>query len=425
MRPRKLVILAAGKGERLRPLTETRPKPLMPILDKPLICRHLEKLSKLVNPDEVLIVVSYMKDLVEREVLKCYGGRIRIVEQREELGTGDAIKTAIEAGGEGEYIIVYGDLFLTEPAYSAIASMRPYSLLASRVKEPWNYGVLTVKDDRVVSVVEKPPREQVASDLVYSGALAVDHEFLKYLSSLRPSPRGEYEVTDAINNAARELDFRMVTVDGSWWIDIGRPWDYLLAVRKALEELSASVRGQVHSTAIIEGAVYIHETAEVGPYVVIEGPAYIGPRAKVGPHTHIRPYTALLAGAKAGYAVEIKASVLMEGAAAPHLNYVGDSVIGEHVNLGAGTITANLRFDHKTVKMYVKGERVDTGLPKLGAIMGGYSQTGINVSLMPGVKVGSYAVIYPGCVVYTDVPSGHAYKCASGDRVYPGAKPEG
>ena len=411
MRPLRLVILAAGKGERLRPLTETRPKPLMPILDRPLICRHLERLAGLINPDEIIVVTSYLREQIEDEVARCYSGKVRIVEQGKELGTGDAIRVAMEAGGEGEYVIVYGDLFLSERAYSAIASMRPYSLLASRVREPWNYGVLSVKEGRVTGVVEKPPKDQVTSDLVYSGALAVDHEFLRYLSNLRPSPRGEYEVTDAISAAAKELDFEVAEVDGESWIDIGRPWDYLLAVRKALDELGATVKGQVHSTAVVEGNVHIDETAEVGPYVVIEGPAYVGPKAKVGPHAHIRPYTALSAGAKAGYAVEVKASVLLEGAAAPHLNYVGDSIIGEHVNLGAGTVTANLRFDHRTVKMNVKGERVDTGLPKLGAVMGGYSQTGINVSLMPGVKVGSHAVIYPGCVVYTDVPSGQVYKC--------------
>jgi len=160
------------------------------------------------------------------------------------------------------------------------------------------------------------------------------------------------------------------------------------------------------------GPVIVEEGAEVGPYTVIEGPAYIGPGVKVGPLSHIRPETVLLRGSKVGYAVEVKASVLMEGARAPHFNYVGDSVIGEEVNLGAGTITANLRFDHRTVKMTVKGERVDTGLNKLGTIMGGYSQTGINVSLMPGVKVGAYAIIYPGCVVTRDVGKGETYKCA-------------
>lgn len=125
----------------------------------------------------------------------------------------------------------------------------------------------------------------------------------------------------------------------------------------------------------------------------------------------MRPYTVILAGARVGFASEVKASILMEDARAPHLNYVGDSILGEHVNLGAGTVTANLRFDGATIKMTVKGVRVDTGLRKLGAIVGGHAQTGINVSIMPGVKIGSYALVYPGCVVYRDVPRGGVLKC--------------
>ena len=105
--------------------------------------------------------------------------------------------------------------------------------------------------------------------------------------------------------------------------------------------------------------------------------------------------------------------MFFEDAKAPHLSYVGDSVLGEHVNLGAGTVTANLRFDRKTVKMNVKGRRVDTGRRKLGAIIGGHAQTGINVSLLPGVKIGSYAIVYPGCVVYRDVETRGVYKCGT------------
>ncbi len=415
MRPTKLVILAAGKGERLRPITETRPKPLMPILGEPLLCRHLRKLDKLINPDQVIVVVSYMKDAIAEQASKCYGGRLNIVDQGEEKGTGDAILKAMEAGGEGTYIIMYGDLYLTDAAYKAIASLMPYSLLASAVDDPWNYGVLELSGGRVSRVIEKPPKGSITSNLVYSGALAVDYEFVKYLKALKPSPRSELEVTDAITEAAKSVDFYLTTIERSEWLDIGTPWSYLLAIRRELSLLKGStIRGEVHSTAIIEGPVIVEDGAKVGQYTVIEGPAYIGPEAKVGPMSHIRPYTAILSGAKVGYAVEVKASIMFEHSAAPHLNYVGDSIIGEYVNLGAGTVTANLRFDHRTVKMTVRGERVDTGLNKLGAIMGGHSQTGINVSLMPGVKVGSYAIIYPGCVVARDVGSGEVYKCSGG-----------
>ncbi|MGC9210198.1 MAG: bifunctional sugar-1-phosphate nucleotidylyltransferase/acetyltransferase [Acidilobus sp.] len=411
----RLVILAAGKGVRMQPLTDTRPKPSLPIINEPMICRHLRMLSARINPSEVIVVASYMKDQLKDTVVRCYEGKATIVDQGEERGTGDAIRVALETSGPGKYIIVYSDVFLTERAYEAVSRMKPYSVLAAESSEPWNYGVVNLRDGTITGIVEKPPRDKVTSNLVYAGALAVDYEFIEYLKALKPSPRGELEVTDALNELAKVTDVGVVRVGSEDWLDVGRPWDYLIANRLALSEMAGKadqkIKGEVHSTAVIEGPVIVEEGAEVGPFTVVEGPAYIGRGAKVGPSSHIRPETIIMEKAKVGYAVEVKASVLMEEARAPHFNYVGDSVIGEDVNLGAGTITANLRFDHKTVKMTVKGERVDTGLKKLGAVMGGHSQTGINVSLMPGVKVGAYAIIYPGCVVYRDVAKGEVYKC--------------
>jgi bifunctional UDP-N-acetylglucosamine pyrophosphorylase/glucosamine-1-phosphate N-acetyltransferase len=102
----------------------------------------------------------------------------------------------------------------------------------------------------------------------------------------------------------------------------------------------------------------------------------------------------------------VKNSIVMDSTHAAHLSYVGDSVLGEGCNLGAGTVTANIRFDKMNVRMSVKGRRIDSGRRKLGTIMGDNAQTGINVSLVPGVKVGSGAWIAPGLTVYEDVPSG-------------------
>ncbi|MEB3816506.1 MAG: nucleotidyl transferase, partial [Desulfurococcales archaeon] len=286
----------------------------------------------------------------------------------------------------------------------------------AEVADASQYGVAIVDDDGVVrGFVEKPQPDKAPSNLALAGIYAIPSEYLKHLKSLRPSPRGELELTDLLNLMASEGGLNYITVREGPWRDVGRPWDYLLATRDALErELTARVEGEVHPTAILSGPVYVARGAYVGPFTVIEGPAYIGEDAKVGPSAHVRPYTALLRGVKVGFSVEVKASILLEAAKAPHLNYVGDSIIGEGVNLGAGTITANLRFDHKNVKMTVKGRRMDTGLRKLGAVIGGYAQTGINVSIMPGVKIGSYAWIWPGCVVWRDVASGERYRCWGG-----------
>jgi bifunctional UDP-N-acetylglucosamine pyrophosphorylase/glucosamine-1-phosphate N-acetyltransferase len=155
--------------------------------------------------------------------------------------------------------------------------------------------------------------------------------------------------------------------------------------------------------------VYIGEDSIIHSFSSLEGPVYIDSKVEVGPNARVRPFSVICNGSKIGFSVEVKESVLFENVKASHLAYIGDSVVCENVNLGAGTITANLRFDEKPVKMIVKDRLEDTGRVKLGAIIGGHVKTGVNVSIMPGVKIGSYSWILPGSVVHRDVPSKTVY----------------
>ncbi|BAA80188.2 putative nucleotidyl transferase [Aeropyrum pernix K1] len=410
------VVLAGGRGERLWPVSETRAKPLVPILGEPLVCRHLRLGLATGLFDEAVVLVGYRGGEVVEAVRACGFGGVRFVEQGGALGTGHAVRRVLEElGGEGVFTFVYGDVYLDSRFYGLLASAEAPSVLAGWVEDARWYGLLDVGDGLVRGVVEKP--REPRGGWVFLGGFKVDGSFLGLLRGLEPSPRGEVEVTDALEALAREGVLRALVGGEGWgWVDVGRPWDVLRANRMAFHDpqFSGGVEGEVHSSAVLEGDVeriYIARGARIGAHSVVEGPAYIGPGARVGPGAHVRGYTVLLEGAYVGFASEVKASVIMEGARAPHLNYVGDSVVGEHVNLGAGTVTANLRFDGRSVRMTVKGERVDTGLRKLGAVIGGYAQTGINVSIMPGVRIGPRALVYPGCVVGRDVGSGEAFKC--------------
>ena len=115
---------------------------------------------------------------------------------------------------------------------------------------------------------------------------------------------------------------------------------------------------------------------------------------------------------KVGAGCEIKNSIVMKNTKIPHLSYVGDSILGEGCSLGAGTITANLRFDEAQIKSKLRGSLVNSGRKKLGAIFGDGSRTGINVSTFPGVKIGRGAWIGPGAIVDHDVPSNARYKAS-------------
>jgi len=407
----KVVILAAGKGVRLRPITETRPKPLIPVLCKPLLLWHLDYL--LTNSslfDEIIIVVNYLKEKIIDAVRKHpLHELIRFIEQGEELGTGDAVYKAIkDLDDNEEVLVIYSDLFIADKElYGKILRTEGNVVVGVVHENPSEYGVLIEENGLLKSIIEKPAMPP--SNLVNAGIYKFRVGDLRpYLENLKPSVRGELEFTDALTNAVlNNTIIRILKLDGSKWIDIGLPWNILDANKMAFKYLvkGSKFNGVIESNVSIKGNnIVIEDGALIRSGTYIEGPVYIGSGAIIGPNARIRPYSVICNDSVVGFSVEVKESLIMEHVHVSHLSYVGDSIICEGVNFGAGTITANLRFDDKPVKINIKDKRVSTGRRKFGAIIGGYVKTGINVSLMPGVKVGSYSWIAPGAVVYEDVP---------------------
>jgi bifunctional UDP-N-acetylglucosamine pyrophosphorylase/glucosamine-1-phosphate N-acetyltransferase len=187
------------------------------------------------------------------------------------------------------------------------------------------------------------------------------------------------------------------------WFDIRHPWDLLEANTWTLKRMEHKVLGTVEEGAHLLGPVTVAKTARIRSGAYIEGPSFIDEGADVGPNCYIRPCTSIGRNTRIGNACEIKNSIIMDRTHMGHLSYMGDSIIGEHCNLAAGTLIANLRFDDGHVKMMVKNEVVDTGRRKLGVILGDEVKTGINALLMPGVKVGQNSWIGPNYMVQRDL----------------------
>ncbi len=164
------------------------------------------------------------------------------------------------------------------------------------------------------------------------------------------------------------------------------------------------VLGIVEQGAHLIGPVTVAESARIRSGAYIEGPVFIDEEADVGPNCYIRSGTSLGKKTRVGNGCEIKNSILMDGTHAGHLSYVGDSILGEKCNLGAGTIMANLRFDDGHIKMMVKDKLVDTGRRKLGAVLGDNVKTGIKSLFMPGVKVGKHVALEPDFTGKRDLP---------------------
>ena len=173
------------------------------------------------------------------------------------------------------------------------------------------------------------------------------------------------------------------------------PWEILALLDRFTPDIPAQRLGDVHPSAVLTGNVFVAAGAKVGPHAFIEGPAWLGPGAEVGHGAYLRGGVVLAPKAKVGHATEVKRSLLLPGAAAPHFNYVGDSVLGNGVNLGAGAKLANFRALSGTVK--VTGH--DTGLRKFGAALGDGVSLGCNSVTGPGTVVGPRTVAYHGAML--------------------------
>lgn len=394
----KAVILAAGKGERLEPITHTRPKPFVPILDKPLILRHIEILRKYVS--DILVVINSEYKVYFNSIQG-----VKLVEQIGTKGTAAALKSVEKYINDEEFLVIYGDVLFEEDAIKSVMKVEGNTMLSVSVNDPKRYGVVILNsENRLVKIIEKV--ENPPSNLINAGIYKFTQDIFSYIDKIRPSIRGEYELPDAINMIADKVT--VIKYNGMW-MDIGRPWDLIEANKIFLEKEESRIFGLVEENVKIKNKVIIEEGAVIKSGTYIEGPVYIGKNSVIGPYAYIRPYTVIGSNVRIGAFNEIKESVIMENTKIPHLSYVGDSVICEDVNFGAGTITANLRFDEKEVKVNIKNERVSSGRKKLGAIVGGHVRTGINVSILPGIKIGAYAWIYPGAVVDRDVNKGEFF----------------
>ena len=389
------VLLAAGEGTRIRPLSASLPKPMLPAADRPLVA-HAADAAAAAGADELILVVGYEADAVREYFGEEYAGvPVKYAVQERQAGTADAVRVAREHL-DGSFVVLNGDNLYDAAGVAELFDAGP-AVGAHRVADPSNYGVLSTDGDAVTDIVEKPT--DPPTDLANTGAYHFPAAAREWLD-VPESERGEHEITDVLARVVDEYDVTAVELDR--WLDVGRPWELLEANEWKLGELDPEIRGEVHEDADLRGPVVVEEDATVDAGVVVEGPALVRSGASVGPNAYIRGATLVDEDAKVGHGVEVKNSVLMAGATAGHLSYVGDSVLGRDVNFGAGTNVANLRHDDQSVEFTVKGERVSTGRRKFGVVAGDDAKTGINTSLNAGVKLSAGARVPPGETVMRD-----------------------
>ncbi len=388
----KAVILAAGEGNRMRPLTYTRPKVMLPIANKPILEHLLIEAGK-AGIREFIFIVGYH----DEQVRDYFGGgdkwgvSIDYCTQRKQLGTADAL-TMVEGLVDGNFLMINGDIIVSQKDINSLINGNDNTMSVVKVEDTRGLGSVELGEDKVVRIyekVEKPP-----SSMANAGLYLFTPDIFAAISQISKSPRGEYEITDSLQLMIDEgyhISYQQI----DYWLDLSYPWDLLSANESLLAGVESQNLGEVEENVVIKGVVSIGKGTIVrsGSYIV--GPVISGQDCDIGPNCYIRPHTSIGDGCRIGGAVEVKNSIIMRGSKIAHHNYVGDSIIGEECNLGAGTKIANLRLDEKEI--WVAGR--NTKRRKLGAIIGDSVETGINASINIGSMIGNSTHIGPGAIV--------------------------
>ena len=388
----KAVILAAGEGQRMRPLTATRPKVMLPVAGRPLL-EHLLDEVKAAGISEFIFIVGYC----DKQVRSYFGSgekwgvKIDYSEQRKQLGTADAIRM-VSGVVDGSFMVVNGDVVVSRSDIKRLLKNSRSTMSVIEVTDPAGLGIVELSGNKVVGIYEKT--RQPPSLMANAGLYLFTPEVFEAISKTEKSPRGEYEITDSLRilmGGKSGLNY----IQLKSWLDLSYPWDLLEANEKMMASLKSQNLDQVEENVVLKGAVVIGKNTVIKSGTYIEGPVIIGDDCRIGPNCYIRPSTTIGNDCHIGAAVEVKNSIIMNGTDVPHLNYVGDSVIGEGCNFGAGTKIANLRLDEQNIHV---GD-IDTRRHKLGAIIGDNVKTGINSSINVGTIIGNNSFIGPGVVV--------------------------
>src|SRR3990172_7796312 len=330
----KGLVLAGGKGTRLRPLTYTGAKQLVPLANKPILFYAIEQLVAC-DIRELGIVVGEMREQIAEAVGdgSRFGARITYIDQPAPLGIAHAVKLAEEFIGDAPFALFLGDNFLKEGIARYVHQFRTGChnsvVLLCPVDRPQDFGVAQLDGQRLVRVVEKP--RDPPSNLAVIGIYFFDSHVFDAIRRIQPSARGELEITDTIQRLVDDgLDVRAEVIAGRW-IDTGKHGDLLEANRLILEDLEPDLRGSYDASSKIEGRVVLQEGAEV-VNSRIQGPAIIGERTRIV-NSYVGPFTSIYHDCLVAN-TEISGSVVLEHTTIEDIGHrIEHSLIGRNVEL--------------------------------------------------------------------------------------------
>ncbi len=385
----KALILAAGKGTKLNPFSNTRPIPMISVAGKTLLENSLCQLKN-AGITDVYIVVGHHKERVQDFIAEKYsdGMNIHCLEQKKNAGIGDAVRQVKDKISPGEYfLLIYGDTLTDENICSKVQqSFHSFKCpVASICLPPSNesFGnVFLNAQMKITKIVEKPKGDNFGN-YVLAGVFILPESFIGLLEKNKLSMEKSLK-------ALVKKDSLMASMWEDEWLDIVYPWEILQANRIILDswtESSIAKSAVMESNVTIQGVVNIEEDVVIKAGAVLEGPCSIGRGTYIGNNSLVRSYTSIGSKCSVGYGVELKNCVVLDNSGIGRLSFVGDSVIGENVDVGAGCMTVNRTVDWQKVQVKNGKTSLPSGLVKLGAFVG------------DGVTIGAGNTIQPGTVV--------------------------
>ncbi|HII94597.1 MAG TPA: NTP transferase domain-containing protein [Candidatus Methanofastidiosum sp.] len=387
------MILAAGKGVRLSPLTDEIPKPMLPLGDITIL-GNIIRIFKSSGIDRISIIVGHKSEIIQEYIKNSnFGVDITFIEQKERLGTGHALMIASQYVNS-DFLCVYGDILFKEDfivsMISKFKSSDSISIMALiESATPEFFGSVLVKNDEVVGIFEKS--DNPPSNLINTGIYCFKKEAFSYINKTKISTRGEYELTDSLKMMMDEGNKVRWMPLGGKWLDIGRPWDLIDANMFFLETVKhyLSKDSKVSNDSKIGSKVHIDSGTSIDSSEIIS-PCLISRNVEIGKNSKISS-SVIRKDVKIGANCIIENSVIMDGVKIGDNSVVSFSIIGDNSDIGKNVIFKSK--SDESIKFEMKGKLVDSNRANLGAIVGKNAIIKDNAVIKPGQKINSSTII--------------------------------
>jgi glucose-1-phosphate thymidylyltransferase len=371
----KAVILAAGEGKRLRPFTETIPKVMLPVANKPILEYVLNAVKKS-GITEIIIIVGYKKEVI-MEYFKDYKGvKISYIIQDKQLGTAHALLQAKQQI-KSNFIVLSGDNIIDQKSISYLINCNlKYAMLIKENPHPSKYGVVFIEKSKLKEIIEKPKEE--IGKFISIGIYRLPKEIFKTIEEL--ASNGIYDISSMIQSLLNQgIDIN--TIIANEWMDIVYPWD-LIRVNESLINTSPSSKGGLIEKGVtIKGDVSIGKDTRIYSGCYIIGPVIIGNGCEIGPNACIFPSTTIGNNSVVHPFSEIRNCVIMNDI------HIGSNSIIKNSIIAKGTIIHN-NFSGISGNNTIKIENEYKEIKNIGTIIGEDCMIGSNVIVDPGVIIG-------------------------------------